>query len=146
MLKGLGLGSLAGMLGILPGQEAQAKEEKETLFGNQHFYEIYFSNKGGLVTPVILEWTYTDSTKETERIPVEIWRKNEKKFNQVFVKDKQVKSVKIDPWRETADIDEKNKTIPSPETPVLFQVYKNDHWDPGPNMMQRALKRKKGKP
>ena len=38
--------------------------------------------------PVILEWTFKDGTKEIERIPAEIWRKNEDKFSKVFVKDK----------------------------------------------------------
>jgi hypothetical protein len=28
--------------------------------------------------PVIIEWTYADGTKEVEKIPAQIWRKNEK--------------------------------------------------------------------
>jgi hypothetical protein len=122
------------------------QEEKEKLYGNKHYYELNFSNKGGLLTPIILEWTYMDGSKEEERIPVEIWRQNEKKFNQVFVKEKQVKSVRLDPWRETADIDEKNNTAPVPETPKLFMVYKKDRYEAGPNMMQKAQKRKFNKP
>jgi hypothetical protein len=122
------------------------QEEKEKLYENKHYYELNFSNKGGLVTPIILEWTYMDGSKEEERIPVEIWRQNEKKFNQVFVKEKQIKSVRLDPWRETADIDEKNNTAPVPETPKLFMVYKKDRYEAGPNMMQKAQKRKFNKP
>ncbi|MFM8485160.1 MAG: M1 family peptidase, partial [Bacteroidota bacterium] len=92
------------------------REEKEKLFGDKHYYQLYLSNKGGLVMPVVLEWTYTDGTKEIERIPVEIWRKNEQKFKQVFVKSKEVKSVKLDPWKELADINENNNTAPVPTT------------------------------
>ena len=32
-----------------------------------HMYEIKFSNKGGLVMPIILEWNYADGTKEIEK-------------------------------------------------------------------------------
>lgn len=122
------------------------REEKEKLYGNKHYYELFFSNKGGLVMPLVLEWTYADGTKETERVPVEIWRKNEKKFRQVFVKEKQVQSIKMDPWRELADIDESNNTYPVPEKPVLFKVYKKDKYKPAPNMMQRAKQRDPKKP
>jgi hypothetical protein len=122
-----------------------SRAEKEQLFGDKQYYELHFSNKGGLVMPVILEWTYQDGTEETERIPVEIWRKNERNFNQVFVKSKPVQSVRLDPWRETADIDEKNNTAPIPKTPVLFKVYKKDQFKPGPNMMQKDRQRKEKK-
>lgn len=114
---------------------------KEKQFGDQHYYQIAFTNKGGLVMPLVLEWTYTDGTKEEERIPVEIWRKNERNFTQVFVKNKQVKSVRLDPWRELADIDEKNNTSPVPEQPKMFSVYKKDTPEKQPNMMQRARQR-----
>jgi hypothetical protein len=120
--------------------------EKDSLFGEKHYYQLFFSNKGGLVMPIILEWTYTDGTKEQERIPVEIWRKNEQKFNQAFVKTKPVAAVRMDPWRELADIDESNNTTPIPQTPLLFKVYKKDQFDRGPNMMQKAQQRKSERP
>jgi aminopeptidase N len=50
---------------------------------DQFFYELNISNKGGMVMPVIVEWTYTDGTKETDRIPVDIWRTNELTFTKV---------------------------------------------------------------
>jgi len=42
---------------------------------NKNFYEITFKNRGGLVMPLIIEWTYSDGTKEIENIPAEVWRK-----------------------------------------------------------------------
>lgn len=126
--------------------ETFTKAEKEQLFGDKNYYELTFKNKGGLVTPVILEWTYTDGSKETERIPVEIWRKNERTFTQVFVKDKTVKSVKLDPWRETADVDETNNTKPIPAAPKLFMVYKKHKFEREPNMMQKAQQKKVKRP
>ena len=115
---------------------------------NKHFYELKFSNKGGLVMPVILEWTYADGTKEYEKIPAQIWRKNEKGFTKVFIKDKQVVSIKLDPMRETADIDETNNKWPTVSEPSKFTVFKQTQNPFGPvpgtkNPMQNSIEKKK---
>jgi len=94
------------------------------------------------VMPVIIEWTFDDGTKEIERVPVEIWRKNEYNFTKVFVKDKEVTSIVIDPNRETADINEDNNNWPEIELPTRFQVFKANKIDEGKNPMQRAKKKK----
>lgn len=93
-------------------------------YGNKHFYELNFSNKGGLVMPVIIEWTYKDGTKEIERIPAQVWRMNETKLRKFFMKDKEVASIKLDPYRETADIDESNNVFGEMPAPSKFQVFK----------------------
>ena len=118
--------------------EGFAKEEKENLFGKKNYYELQFSNKGGLVMPIILEWEFEDGTKEIERIPVEIWRKNENKFTKVFVKDKEVKGIILDPYKETADIDESNNNWPVKALPSRFQVFKKHITKEQPNPMQKA--------
>ena len=118
--------------------EAFSREEKAEKFGKKNYYELRFSNKGGLVMPIILEWTFEDGTKEVERIPAEIWRKNENAVTKVFVKDQPVKEVKLDPYRETADIDESNNTRPMPAGPTLFKVYKKDREEESLNPMQKA--------
>lgn len=46
--------------------ESFSKKEKKELFGDKNYYELRFSNKGGLVTPVILEWTFTDRNQGNE--------------------------------------------------------------------------------
>jgi hypothetical protein len=79
---------------------------------NKNFYEITLTNKGGLVMPVIIEWTFTDGSKEVDRIPAEIWRNNETKLSKIFTKDKQVTSVTIDPLKETSDINVDDNTFP----------------------------------
>jgi hypothetical protein len=90
----------------------------------KQFYELQFSNKGGLVMPLIIEWTYKDGTKEVERIPAQIWRKNESHITKVFIKDKEVQSIRLDPNRETADIDESNNSWPVVKTESKFQTFK----------------------
>jgi len=122
--------------------------QKIAIAGNKNVYELSFSNKGGLVMPIIIEWTYKDGTKEVERIPVQVWRKNEYKVVKTFIKDKEVASIKLDPMRETADINENNNTWPAMETPSKFTLFKGRGFGGGPrggasgtaNPMQKEIK------
>ena len=98
--------------------------ERFALAGSKNMYELTFSNKGGLLMPIIIEWTFKDGSKQIDRIPVYVWRKNENKVVKTFLKDKEVVSIKLDPMRETADINEKNNTWPVIETASKFQVFK----------------------
>ena len=118
--------------------ETYSKKEKKKKFGDKNYYELQFSNKGGLVMPVILEWTYEDGTTEIERIPAQIWRLNEEKFTKVFVKDKVVTAVVLDPFEETADVDRSNNEWPVKTVPTKFQVYKSHKQGNNPNGMQRV--------
>lgn len=118
--------------------ETFSKKEKEEQFGKKNYYELQFTNKGGLVMPIFIEWTFADGTKEVERVPVEVWRKNEKQVTKVFVKDKVVTNIRLDPYRQTADVDTSNNTRPMPESPQLFKVYKKHRTEEQPNPMQKA--------
>jgi hypothetical protein len=120
-------------------------EEGKQKYGNKNFYEITFSNKGGLVMPIIIEWTFKDGSKEIERIPAQVWRKNEKKVIKSFMKDKEVASIKLDPYKETADIDESNNTYGDIKEPSKFKLFKqkqNVTPAPGLNPMQKAMEKK----
>ena len=99
-------------------------DEKKLYDSKNNFYQLDFSNKGGLVMPIILEWTYTDGSKELENISAYIWRKNENKVTKVFAKAKEVVSVSLDPYRETGDIDENNNSFPRVLTPSKFELFK----------------------
>ncbi|WP_268122705.1 M1 family metallopeptidase [Roseivirga pacifica] len=100
-------------------------EEKALLGDDKNFYEIEFSNVGGLVMPIIIEWTYVDGSTEVETIPAYIWRKNEDKVTKAFMKDKEVAQIRIDPYRETADTDEANNYWPRNNQPTRFELYKS---------------------
>ena len=93
-------------------------------FENQFYYQLSFTNKGGLVMPLIIEFTYKDGSKEIERIAAEIWRKDEARVTKVFVKSKEVASILLDPYRETADINTQNNSWPTMEMPTNFQLFK----------------------
>ena len=117
-------------------------------YSNVHLYEITFSNKGGLVMPIIVEFTYKDGTKETERIGAQIWRKNENKVSRVFMSRKEVASIKLDPMRETADINETNNFWGNVSAePSKFSLFKQRTMGRGQsfglNPMQAAQEKKK---
>ena len=118
--------------------------EGQAKYANKNMYEITFSNKGGLVMPIILEWNYKDGTKEIERIPAQVWRKNENKVIKTFVKDKEVASIKLDPFNETADINTDNNTYGDIKEPSKFKVFKQKQMSrpSAPNPMQKALEKK----
>ena len=109
-------------------------------------YELTFSNKGGLLMPIIIEWTFKDGSKEVDRIPVQVWRKNENKVVKTFLKNKEVVSIKLDPMRETADINTDNNTWPAITSPSKFQLFKNGGGNRprgaagGGNPMQKEVK------
>src|SRR5258705_12866294 len=99
--------------------------------------------------PIILEWTYKDGTKEIERIPAQVWRLSESNIVKTFIKDKEVESIRLDPNRETADIDESNNTWKTMPPPSKFTVFKQRVTAPrsgqqmqGPNPMQKAQEKK----
>lgn len=117
-------------------------EELALLNEEIHLYEISFKNIGGLVMPLILEWEYTDGTKEVERIPAEIWRISDD-ISKVFVKRKEVVRVTLDPFLETADCDLNNNSWPPRMVPTRFDVYKEREWR-RPNPMQEERNRQTG--
>jgi hypothetical protein len=110
-------------------------EEKELINANKHFYELVFSNKGGLVMPLIIEVTYADNSIEVIRIPAEMWRQYEQKVSKVFILDKEVISFRLDPFLETADTDFSNNSWPRREEPTRYELFKSKQ--SSENLMQR---------
>jgi len=96
---------------------------KQKLDG-KNLYQLKFKNNGGLISPVIIEWTYKDGTKEIEKLPAEIWRRNENEVTRVFSKDKEVTSIIIDPKAATADVNITNNMFPKKAEPTKFEQLK----------------------
>ncbi|MFP4096208.1 MAG: M1 family metallopeptidase [Cyclobacteriaceae bacterium] len=119
-------------------------KERKLLESGMNFYEVDFRNLGGLVMPVILEWTFEDGSTEVERIPAEIWRYNAEKATKVFAKEKKVAQLRLDPYRETADTDESNNYFPERNVPTRFEIFKenmNARGTSGQNPMQKKKKK-----
>jgi len=108
----------------MPAAEGLTDAEKAK-YASANLYEVSFINKGGLVMPIILEFTFEDGTKETQRLPAQIWRKNENKVTKVFLTSKKAVSIQLDPMRETADIDESNNKWPNVAAPSKFTLFKS---------------------
>lgn len=127
---------------------ATADKVNGSKWANKNFYELSFSNKGGMIMPVIIEWTFKDGSKEVERVPVTVWRLNEQQFTKVFIKDKEVTGIRLDPFKETADINEQNGMWPVKEMPSRFELFKaasegSRGQSTGGNSMQRAAQQRK---
>ena len=110
----------------IKGEAAENLNEKEReKFKNLIGYQIDFSNKGGLVMPLILEFTFEDGSKLSDKISAQIWRKNEKSVSKTYFFDKKLKSIQLDPMKETADIDTSNNFWGTFSEPTKFQVFKD---------------------
>lgn len=122
--------------------------EERQKFSGKYFYELSFSNKGGLVMPIIIQWTFKDGSKEIDRIAAQVWRMNEKNVVETFYKNKEVASIQLDPLKETADIDESNNNWGNALQPATrLQMFKARQairgQSTGPNPMQKAMELKK---
>jgi hypothetical protein len=93
----------------------------------KNIYQLKFKNNGGLVTPLVIEWTYKDGSKEIERIPAEVWRINENEITKVFVKDKEVVNIVLDPNAELADVDVSNNSFPKKSTESKVDQFKKNN-------------------
>ena len=95
---------------------------------DKNYYVLQFSNKGGLVMPILLQLNYTDGSSEQQYIPAEIWRRSPKAVNKLIVtaKDKVLQDVVIDPKWETADVDIENNFYPRRIIPSRIEAYKAD--------------------
>lgn len=106
-----------------------SEDDKKLLAAGYQFYQIDFENKGGLVMPIILLFTFTDGTTELMRIPAEIWRYNNYAVSKVFIFKKEVLTVEMDPYLETADCDVENNNWPRKSIPSRFDAFEEKGWD-----------------
>jgi len=102
-----------------PEERAKIKEPK-------FFYKVTFDKPGGLVMPIIAEYTYADGTSETITYPAQIWRLNDKEVSKAIASEKEIVSIKVDPNLETADVDTSNNAWPREVTESKFDSFKKE--------------------
>ena len=100
-------------------------EEVEALKDPKYFYEVTFVKPGGLVMPLIVEYTYEDGSKETVTYPAEIWRKNDDEVKRAIPSSKAITKIVVDPNQETADIDTSNNSWPKRKKLGEFDQFKD---------------------
>jgi len=103
------------------GAKFSSKKEANSKF----FYEITFNKPGGLVMPIIAEFTYKDGTKKRKTYPAEIWRYNDKIVTKAIHSDKEIINIIIDPDLETADVDTSNNSWPKKQASE-FEKFKSN--------------------
>lgn len=103
-----------------------------------NYYEIDFSNVGGLVMPIIVKFDFIDGTSKVMKLPAEIWAKNNEKVTKVFALEKEAVQITLDPYLETADTDRGNNFWPPRMIPTRMELYKRRSRGASENPMQRA--------
>ena len=79
--------------------------------------------------PIILDLTYADNTVERITLPAEIWRRNSKKVSKLFIRNKELTSIAVDPNWETADVNVNNNYWPARPIKSRFDLYKSKKKD-----------------
>jgi len=92
-----------------------SESELEYIEEGYNYYQINFENKGGLVMPLIIEFEFEDGTKEIQRIPVQIFKTRNTEVSKLFAFKKNIKTIRLDPFEETADVDVSNNVYPKNE-------------------------------
>ncbi|WP_438962451.1 M1 family metallopeptidase [Nonlabens sp.] len=99
-------------------------EQRAAIKEPKFFYQITVEKPGGLVMPIIIEYTYADGTTEKVTHPAEIWRLNDKEVSLAKATQKEIVGIVIDPKLETADIDTSNNSWPQEPKVDKFEELK----------------------
>ena len=102
------------------------EEERKNIKQPKYFYNVTFEKPGGLVMPIIVEYTYDDGTTKTEKYPAQIWRLNDNEVSKGMASDKEIVSIKVDPNLETADVDTSNNSWPKEVKQGQFDKFKKE--------------------
>jgi hypothetical protein len=101
------------------------EEERKTIKEPNYIYKVTFEKPGGLVMPIIVQYTYADGTQKTETYPAEVWRFNDKEVSKAIASDKEIVGIKVDPNLETADVDTSNNAWPREIKQSKFDEFKS---------------------
>ena len=102
-------------------REAVTRAVKE----DKNYYIFEFSNHGGLVMPILMRLSYADGSVEDVNIPAEVWRRSPKEVKKLWVTDKELVSLEIDPHWETADVNIDNNHFPRVIQPSRIEAFKH---------------------
>ena len=75
--------------------------------------------------PLVIEFTFEDGENRVERVPAEVWSRNNLETSKVFRFEKKVEQVSLDPYLETADCDMGNNLWPPRIEQNRFDLFKS---------------------
>jgi hypothetical protein len=116
-------------------QRSMSAAEKNWRSRNGIIYQLDFSNVGGLVMPLIIRFEYEDGSTEIQRVPAQVWSQNNLKTSKVFLLEKKLAGVTLDPYLETADCDLSNNHWPPRIEKNRFELFQGSGRE-RPNPMQ----------
>jgi hypothetical protein len=116
-------------------------DQKELLNAGKYYNQLEIESKGGIPMPVIFQFTYEDGTKETFRIPAEIWRFGDAVIKKVVPTEKKVVNVILDPFLEIADVNTSDNFYPPKQEVDRFDVFRQRSSNENP--MQRDRRAQK---
>ncbi len=99
---------------------------KRAVEEDKFVYFVDFSNLGGLPSPLPLDITNADGSKEFLTLPAEIWRRNNKQVTKLIIRDQAISSIDLDPRHQTADVDFSNNQFPSRIQRSRIELYKRE--------------------
>jgi hypothetical protein len=80
----------------------------------KRYVRVALENRGGLVLPVEMQLTFADGSTRRVKLPVDVWRANERRFEYGFFADQDVVGVVLDPDEGFADVNRGNNTWGKP--------------------------------
>ena len=92
---------------------------------DRNYYILEFSNRGGLVMPVILQLEYEGGETKEIRLPAESWRRSPHSLKKLLVSEDKITAIVVDPLQETADTDIENNYYPRRIIPSRIDSYKS---------------------
>jgi hypothetical protein len=105
-------------------QRSMSAAEKKWRSKQGIYYQLDFSNVGGLVMPLIIQFEYADGSTEIRRIPAQVWSQNNLHTSKVFLLEKKLEGVTLDPFLETADCDLSNNYWPPRIEKNRFELFR----------------------
>ena len=115
--------------------------EREMLKVERNFYVVDLENVGTIPMPVLLDIVYEDGSKESLRIPAEIWRRNARQVSRLLMTKKVLKSIELDHHQETADVDLSNNHWPRKPIKSRFQLFRETRKDNAMQMEKKATEK-----
>jgi Peptidase family M1 domain len=100
-------------------------DQRSLLRRTTNFYIATFMNSGGLVMPIIARLHFEDGSTQMTRLPAEVWRFDSREVKKMFMTEKALLRIEIDPFRETADVNKSNNQWPPKIEPSRFRLFKD---------------------
>ena len=117
--------------------DSLTKKERRLLASKKNLTVAEFQNNGGVIMPILVELHFEKGNPKLVNVPAEIWKQNHKNVRKLFITNRPVTKIVIDPQEQTADSNLKNNTWPPQLLDETFSLSKSEE-PKSNNPMKRA--------